>query len=312
MMNALGIVLIEAINLLILPLLLVGVVRKVKAWMQMRRGAPVFQPVFDLLKSLRKSQTVSETASWVFIWAPPIALAVAVVVAATVPWAGAIEPRGWSPASNIILVLYLLALSRFLSMLAALDTGSAFGGLGASREAAVSILVEPTMVIALASVAVQSGSTELLTMLSAAGSPSVFVFAGVAFLIASLAELSRMPVDDPTTHLELTMIHEALILENSGVGLALTEYAGALRLCIYLGISAQLMLHPLLSAFASQAGLRYGLGVAALFVFGVFVAVLEGLTVRLKWRSIPNLLAYAAIAGCLAAFFAVGGPRSFQ
>ena len=205
---------IQLVNLTVVPLLLVGVVRKVKAALQNRRGAPVLQPFYDLAKWLGKGETISDTTSWVFVWAPRLGLAVALVAALLVPWSGA--PPAGAGAANFLLVVYLLALGKFFSMLAAMDAGSAFGGLGASREATISLLAEPILVLGLGSLAVQAGSTDLPAIYGYPVRPLLAGLVGAALVVAALAELSRMPVDDPTTHLELTMVHEALILENSG------------------------------------------------------------------------------------------------
>jgi len=303
-MNAWLITLIYLINLLIFPLFLVGIIRKVKALMQNRKGAPVLQPFYDLSKLLRKTETISGSASWVFVWSPRVGLAVALITAVLVPWAGTLLTPNWVPATNFLLVIYLLALGKFLTMLAAIDTGSAFGGLGASREATISMLVEPTLVIGIAALALGAGSTNLLTIYAAPMSPLVAILVGSALVVAALAELSRMPVDDPTTHLELTMVHEAMILEYSGRGLAMIEYAVALRTCIFLGLAAQTLLHAWPAYTALPVTFRYGISILSLIALGKAVAVAEGIFVKLKWRSVPNFLAFAAVMSLLAALIA--------
>ena len=295
---------IQLVNILILPLLLLGIIRKAKALMQNRIGAPILQPFYDLAKLLRKSEKISETASWVFVWSPRVGLAIATIAAVLVPWSSAILPLGWAPATNFLLVIYLLALGKFLTMLAAIDTGSAFGGLGASREATISMLVEPTLVIGIGALALGAGSTDLLTIYAAQTSPFISVLVGSALVLAALAELSRMPVDDPTTHLELTMVHEAMILEYSGRSLAIIEYATALRTCIFLGLAAQTLLHAWPSYQALPMLLRYPIGLAGLMALGAAVAIAEAVLVRLKWRSVPNFLAFAAVMSLLAALIA--------
>ena len=294
----------QLINLLLVPLLLVGVIRKVKALMQNRVGAPVWQPFWDIAKLLGKAETISETASWVFRLAPRLGLAVALVVAVLVPWAGPLLPPELAPATNLLLVVYLLALGKFIAMLAAMDTGSAFGGLGASREATISMLVEPGLVIGLGALALGARSTDLLTIYAAAAHPLVAALVGMALVVAALAELSRMPVDDPTTHLELTMVHEAMILENSGRNLAITELAVALRTCVFLGLALQTLLHVLPGYTDLPMLVRYGIGIAGLFALGAAVAVAEGVLVKLKWRKVPGFLAFATVLSLLAALIA--------
>lgn len=217
---------------------------------------------------------------------------------------GPLLPVSWASGTNFLLVLYLLSLGKFIAMLAALDTGSAFGGLGASREATISMLVEPTLVIGLAALGLFAHSTDLLTIYSTPASPVVAGLVAMALALAALAELSRMPVDDPTTHLELTMVHEAMVLENSGRNLAPTELTVALRTCVFLGLAAQTALQVWPGHAALPVITRYGIGLLALFVLGMAVAVAEGVLVKLKWRRVPNLLAFAAVLSLLAALAA--------
>ena len=303
MMSPLVIVL-QVANLLVVPLLLVGVIRKGKALMQNRVGAPVLQPFYDVAKLLRKAETVSGSASWVFTWAPRLGLSVALLAAVLVPWASPLLPTGWALATNFLLVLYLISLGKFLSLLAAMDTGSAFGGLGASREATISMLVEPALVIGLGALAVGAGSTDLLTIYAAPADPFIAGLVGIALVVAALAELSRMPVDDPTTHLELTMVHEAMILENSGRNLAITEYAVALRTCVYFGLAVQTLLHVWPAFTALSLLPRYAVSLAGLFAAGVAIAVAEGILVKLRWRSVPHFLAFATALSLLGALIA--------
>lgn len=304
MMTILMIVL-NLINLCFVPLLLLGVINKVKALMQKRVGAPILQPFYDVAKLLRKAETISYIASWIFIWTPRIGLAVAIVAAILVPWSGALLPASFASATNFLFVLYLLSLGKFLTMLAAMDTGSAFGGLGASREATISILVEPTIVIGLSVLSLSAGNTNLLTMFSSSASPIIAGLLGIALLIAAMAELSRMPVDDPTTHLELTMVHEAMTLENSGRNLALVEIAVALRTCIFLGLAAQTLLQAWPAYGSLPIVTRYAVGLVGLFAVGGLVAIAEGVLVKLNWRSVPHYLAYASVLSIVAALIAV-------
>lgn len=297
--------LIILVNIVLIPLLLMGVIRKTKAKMQNRVGAPVLQPFYDIGKLLRKGETISGTASWVFSFAPWLNLAVMVIVALLVPWSGATTPGAWSSTTNFLLVIYMLGLGKFISMLAAMDTGSAFGGLGASREALISLLVEPALMIGLGALALEANSMDLSVIFSTSVSQFVAVLVGAAFVVIALAELSRIPVDDPTTHLELTMVHEAMILENSGRNLALVELAVAVRTCIFFGLAAQTFLLALPAYVELPQLLRYATGLLALFVVGIGVAVAEGILVKLNWRRVPNFIAYAIALSSLAALIAV-------
>ncbi len=304
-MNTLLMLCCLALNLLVVPLLLAGLIRKVKALMQSRPGPPLLQPWHDLAKLLRKGQTISATASWLFSLAPYAGLALAAGAAVLAPWTGALLPQDYAPATSFILVLYMLALGKFLTLLAALDTGSAFGGLGASRDALVGVMVEPALVLALGALALGAGSTSLLTIFTHPLSPWLTACAGLALMLAALAELARMPVDDPTTHLELTMIHEAMILEYSGARLAAIEYTAALRSCIYFGLAAQALLLLIPGYHDWPLVGRYTLGLLALAAAGIVVAVAEGVIVKMSWRKVPNFLGYAAFLGLLAALAAV-------
>ncbi|MEI7831647.1 MAG: NADH-quinone oxidoreductase subunit H [bacterium] len=292
-------------NILLIPLLLIGVINKVKALLQTRVGAPILQPFYDMVKFIGKGETISETASWVFVWSPRIGLAIAIMAAVLVPWSGLLLPASWVPATNLLLVLYLLSMSKFLGMLAAMDTGSAFGGLGASREATITVLVEPALLIGLGTLAVGAGSMDLATIYSQPIHPIVAALIGAALLIAALAELSRMPVDDPTTHLELTMVHEAMILENSGRNLAQVEYAVALRSCIYFGLAAQTLCRVWPGFLALSPWLHYLAGLGGLFLIGIAVAAAEGVLVKLNWRRVPNFLILATVFSLCAALIAV-------
>ncbi len=306
-MSTVIVILFYSVNLIVVPLLLMGVIRKVKALMQNRIGPPILQPFFDTAKLLCKGETISDTASFVFIWAPRVSLAAVIMAAVLVPWAGRPFPGGFGTAGNFIFIVYLLGLGKFFSMLAAVDTGSAFGGLGASREAAISVLVEPAQVMALTALALNAGSMDLDAVFGGSLNPAVAALCGMAFVITAMAELSRMPVDDPTTHLELTMVHEAMILENSGRTLALIEYAAALRFCVFFGLAAQTLLHiwPHYEALRPFAG--YGAGLISLFILGISLAVAEGILVKLNWRRIPNFVTFAMVLSILAVLVAVAG-----
>ena len=297
-------ILISLLNVTLVPPLLLGTIRRLKARMQGRRGAPVLQPFYDLAKLLRKGETISETTSALFVWSPRLQLAITLVVAVLVPWSGAPPLGGASGAADFLLVLYLLALAKFVAMLSALDAGSAFGGLGASREATLSVLVEPILVVGLGAMALSAGSTDLARVYGAPTSPFVAGLVGAAFVVAGLVELSRMPVDDPTTHLELTMVHEALILENSGRNLALIELSVGLRTCVFLGLAVQTLLAVSAAYGDATLLIRYGTGLLLVFAAGGLLAVAEGMLVKLNWRRVPNFIAFGMALTFLGALVA--------
>ena len=289
----------ELIQLLLVALgapLLVGGVRKVKARLQGRRGASVLQPYRDLGKLLHKEAVLSENTSWIFRFTPFVLVATMLLAALIVP---ALTPQG--PASvmgNIIVLMYLFLLGTFFLALAGLDAGSAFGGMGASREMAIAALAEPTVMIAIFAIALRAGSTNLNEIVArTATDPLLVLSAGhllafASYFIVLLAETGRLPVDNPTTHLELTMIHEAMILEYSGPYLALVEWAAGMKLLLFLILLANLFfpwgialtLTPLALVIAFVA-LLVKVGILALGI-----AVLETSIAKLRLFRVPELL----------------------
>ena len=290
---------IYVVHLVLLPFLFVGLVRRGKARLQGRQGPPLLQPVYDVVKQLRKSETVSETTTWVFRTAPLIQVACTGSAALMTPWLGIDSPI----SGDLFLAVYVLVLGKFAVSLCALDSGSAFGGLGASREATVSVQAEPAVVLSFVALAAHAHSTRFSDML-APGAHGVLTHTlvptlVVALVLAALAELARMPVDDPTTHLELTMIHETLLLESSGPSLALLEYAAALKTVVLMGLIAQV---TLLAMPPWPPAIAWLLTLALMGVQAVLLVVAETTLVKLGWRRIPNFLSFALAAatlGCL-------------
>jgi len=222
---------------------LVGWIRMLKCWSQGRTGAGLVQPYRDLAKLLGKDVALAENASWIFRFTPYLLFGTAVLAGAIVPFLSADLPL--APAADIIVVVALFAIARFFTALAGMDIGTAFGGMGSSREMMVASLAEPAMLMAIFTVSLANGSTSLseIVQVVLSGQPMVrpsIAFAFIAFVMIGLAETGRIPVDNPATHLELTMIHEAMILEYSGRHLALIEWAGMMKLFLFaaIGIAA--------------------------------------------------------------------------
>lgn len=291
--------------LVLLPPLMLGVIRKTKARLQNRIGAPLWQPILDLLKLFGKDETVSETASWVFRFSAAAGLSMALYLAFITPW---IKPQPHFATCDLFFLLYMFAAMRFFTLLAAMDTASAFGAFAASREATLSCLVEPAAILSLASLGVVAQASDLNVVFSqlAGKHAALWIASGTAFFLASLVELSRMPIDDPTTHLELTMVHEAMILEASGKNLALIEYATAIKLCILLGLSAQCYLHTFPNIASLSAPVLVGASLAGLTSMAVIVGVFESLAVKLNWRKAPEFIAYALTLSFMASLIAIG------
>lgn len=297
------------VSLVLLPIVTIATIRKVKARMQNRIGPPLLQPLYDLIKLCRKDETVSKTMSWVFRSASAINLANMLLIAMLVPW---LCYKPVCPGADLFLIVYLFALSRMFTILASLDAGSAFGAFGASREATVSMLVEPATILSLASIGVMAHTSDLNIIFSFQDTelvhqPARWLLVGTALVLSSLVELSRMPVDDPTTHLELTMVHEAMILENSGRNLALTEFTHALRMTVLFGLSAQCYIRAVPAIWQMSAPAQAAINVGALLFIAVCVGLFESVAVKLQWRKVPEFIAYSMTMSLLAGLVAAGG-----
>src|SRR5262250_482547 len=234
----------QALLALLLAPGLVGFIRMVKARLQGRRGAPPWQPYYDLRKLFGKEAVISRNASWLFRFGPYLIFATAVAVTMLVPLIAA--PLPFDAIGDLLTVVYLMLLGTFFLALAGLDPGAAFGGMGASREMTVAAIAEPTIALAIFGLAVGAGSTNLGRIVAQTLShPGAVINPGhllgfTALFIVMLAETGRLPVDNPATHLELTMIHEAMVLEYSGRYLALIEWAAAVKLVIFFSLLGNL------------------------------------------------------------------------
>jgi formate hydrogenlyase subunit 4 len=276
--------------------LLVGVLRTLKARLVGRRGPSPWQPYRDLRKLFAKTPVVSTTTSWVFRATPYVLVATMVVAALAAPILSSRPPLAFA---GIILLMYLFLLGTFFLTLAGLDAGSAFGGMGSSREAAVAALAEPTVILAVFALSLRANTTNLggvVERLSAdpllAANPA-HLLAFVAFFIVMLAETGRLPVDNPATHLELTMIHEAMVLEYSGRHLALVEWASAMKLLLFLTLLANLFFPWGVPHALAPLPLLVGAGVltAKLAILAVAIALLETSIAKLRLFRVPELLA---------------------
>ena len=285
---------------LLLSPLLMGVIGKTKALAAGRRGAPLLQPYRDILRLLGKGTVTSSTTTWVFAAAPSASLGALLLAALMVP-AGPLRPP-LAFAGDLVLLAYLLALSRFALIAGALDTGSAFEGMGASREAAFSAMAEPALFLVLGTLALNCGDLSLTTILSGSGPaawegriPSLLLAGGALFLVL-LTENCRIPVDDPTTHLELTMIHEVMVLDHSGPDLAFILYGAALKLWLFGAILVEALVPDLGSPWASAGVFAAGMAAVA-----VLVGLVESSVARLRLSRVPQFLGMAAVLAALAA-----------
>jgi formate hydrogenlyase subunit 4 len=291
---------IELFQLLLVALgapLLVGVIRKAKACLQGRRGAPIFQPYADIWKLFSKEVVVSENSSWIFRFTPYLLATTMLLAALIVPVLTTGAPLGFM--GNIIALMYLFLLGTFFLALAGLDAGSAFGGMGSSREVAIAALAEPTVLIAIFGIALRAGTTSLDGMIVRfAAEPLLMLNAGhllafFAFFIVALAENGRLPVDNPATHLELTMIHEAMILEYSGRLLALVEWAAGMKLFLFLTLISNLFFPWGVALSNTPIALMIAFFALALklLLFAGAIALLETAVAKLRLFRVPELLA---------------------
>ncbi|MGH6926021.1 MAG: respiratory chain complex I subunit 1 family protein [Propylenella sp.] len=294
-----------ALVLLIAPLL-TGLVRKVKARLLRRQGPPVLQPYRDLLRLLRKEVVLSHNASWLFRVTPYLVFAGTWVAAALVPTFAMGLYFSWS--ADLIAITALLASTRFFLALAGMDVGTSFGGIGSSREVMIASLAEPAMIMITFTLALVAGSTQLsyiaAFMLSPDAGLSVSLgLALVALVIVSIAENARVPVDNPATHLELTMVHEAMVLEYSGRHLAMIEFAASLKLVLYVSLIACIFV-PWGLATEGAGPAAYAVGVVAyLAKLGIGAALLglfETAIAKMRVFRVPEFLGGAFMLGLLA------------
>ena len=280
-------------------------IKKMKAVSQNRRGPTLIQAYADLFKLFQKGMMVSETASWIFHAAPFILLAATFVVAALVPVLWTDSLLGFT--GDIIVFVYLLGLGRFFLALAALDAGTTFGGMGSSREMALSSLGELALLLALFSLGVHAHAFSFAGIMAhfAGQWPiEVLFFTSLAFgaiLIVTLAETARIPVDNPATHLELTMVHEAMILEYSGKYLALIEWSHQIKQLIFLSLLANLFLPWGISETAATAGLGWAILVymAKIFLLAFAIGWIEIHCAKLRLFRVPDLFAVAFVLAIL-------------
>lgn len=292
-------ILIETIQLLIVGLgapLLVGLVRRVKARLQGRRGAGLLQPYANLRKLLAKEAVVSETTSWIFRFTPYLLAATMLLSALLVPLLTTRTPLGF--LGNIIVLMYLFLLGTFFLALAGLDAGSAFGGMGSSREMAVAALAEPTVMIAIFAIALRAGNTGLDEIIRRSAADSLLLLtpghllAFMAFFIVAIAETGRLPVDNPATHLELTMIHEAMVLEYSGRHLMLIEWAAGMKLLIFLALLSNLFFPwgVALTVTPPALAVAFVALVVKVSALAIGIAALETAVAKLRLFRLPALL----------------------
>ncbi len=295
----------QAALVLTLAPLLSGVTRKIRARLLRRQGPSIVQPYRDLAKLIRKEAVVAENASWLFRVAPYVVFATTWVAAALVPTFA--TGLTLSASADLIVIVALLGTARFLLALAGLDVGTSFGGIGSSREMMFASLAEPAMLMAVFTLSLFAGSTELSSISAYMLGPNAglsisLALAFVALVIVSLGENARIPVDNPATHLELTMVHEAMILEYSGRHLAVIEFAASLKLLLYLSLIACVFI-PWGTTLAGDGALAYTIALGAyatkLTVLAFFLVLFETAIAKMRVFRVPDFLGVALMLGLL-------------
>lgn len=297
---------LQLVLLLVVAPLLSGMIKALKARLQARRGPGVLQSYRDIFKLLRKGMVIPETASWIFSAAPYIVFATATIVGLMIPMTTTHAPL--SLFGGVLAVVGLLALGRFFLALGGLDTGSSFGGLGSSREMTISAIAEPAMMLAIFTVALGANSTNLSEMAKIAVTQSwrflapSQMLAFAALFIVLIAETGRIPVDNPATHLELTMIHEAMVLEYSGPYLALIEWGSSIKQLVLMTLLVNTFFPFGLSSDWTLGTVGMGLAVylAKMILLACLIVLVETTNAKLRLFRVPELLMVAFILGALA------------
>jgi formate hydrogenlyase subunit 4 len=296
---------LQMLLVLLLAPLLTGFVRKVKARLLLRRGPSVIQPYRDLLRLLRKEVTLAHNASWLFRATPYLIFSATWVAAALVPTFAIGLEFSWS--ADLIAITALLGSVRFFLALAGMDVGTSFGGIGSSREVTIASLAEPAMIMIVFTLALIAGSTQLSNVAAFMLSKDVGLrvslgLALVALIIVAIAENARIPVDNPATHLELTMVHEAMVLEYSGRHLAVIELAASLKLLLYVSLIA-CVFAPWGLAAPGVGPFAYGVGmisyVGKLAVGGILLALFETTIAKMRVFRLPGFIGAALMLGLL-------------
>ncbi len=298
---------VEAGLLVLLGPLVTGVIQRLKARLQCRQGASVWQPYRDLAKLSRKGTVQSDTASPFFRAIPALVLAATATTAAMLPVLWAPAGPALMPLGDAILLVALLALARFLCAIGALDAGGAFGGMGASREMTVGLLVEPALMMAVFSVAVAGGTTELGDLAARRGTLAAAwqapdLLALFAMLMLALAETGRIPVDNPDTHLELTMLHEGMLLEHSGPGLACIVLATHTKQLVIIALIAALFFPIGLARGTSplEIALAFAAFAVKVLALATFLGVVESSYAKLRFFRVPQFLGVGLVCAFLA------------
>ncbi len=288
--------LVQAAVLVLISPLIAGIVSKFKAWMQNRPGADIFQPYRDLAKLFRKDSAVSRSCTGVFRLVPAVCMASMLILAAMTPffYTGILAPYG-----GLVTVVYMFTMYRFAMVLGGLEGGSTFGGMGSSREMMMSVLIEPALLLSISTLAVLSGAgtdmgaiSAAISGMGAAALTAPLILAACSFMITLLAENARIPFDNPTTHLELTMVHEAMLLEYSGRDLAMMELSSMMRLTLFMAMIGSLFFPWGVATGTEPMSLlvSFIIAMAEIVLVALVLALIESVLCKSRLFKTPNLL----------------------
>jgi formate hydrogenlyase subunit 4 len=285
-------VILQALVLIAVSPLLTGLIRKIKNYIRLRKGPGIFQPYYDLAKLLCKDEAVSRDTSWIFACAPYVVLGTSLAALLIIPVFG--PGISFDRAGDLIALVFLLALGRFFIALAGLDAGSSFGGMGSSREMFISSLVEPVALLSVFAVSLAAGSTMPRVVASVGTLKLSSLVAAGALFVVTLAETSRIPVDNRETHLELTMIHEAMVLEYSGRSLAFIELASHIKQVLFFSVIA-------------AVAIPFGNYAAKMLAIAIAVAVLEVSMAKIRLFRVVDLMSFSFVLSVIAVVISAMG-----
>jgi len=306
-MMGIFILILQLVLFVLIAPFLSGLITKIKNNIRMRRGQSIFQPYYNLAKLFSKGEVVSETASWIFKVSPLVAISSSLTAAMLIPILIFLSPA--HTMGDFLALIFIFSLGRFFLSLAALDTGSAFGGMGSSREMFISSLAEPALLLVVFSISLQFGSTDISAFTGMHAVTVSSLIAAIALFLVTIAETSRIPVDNQETHLELTMVHEAMVLEYSGRSLALIEMASYIKQMIFFFLIAQIVFPIGLPAFGNltQAFFWVLWYLVRIILISMMAALVEISVAKMRLFRVADFLGFACVLGVIACVCAMAG-----
>lgn len=301
------IIIAQLVLFIVIAPLLSGLITKIKNNIRMRRGQSIFQPYYNLAKLFSKGEVVSETASWIFRVSPFVVIASSLAAAMLIPILIFSSPAYY--IGDFLALIFIFALGRFFLSLSALDTGSSFGGMGSSREMFISSLAEPALLLVAFAISLRFGSTDISASAGMHAVTGSSFIAAIALFLVTIAETSRIPVDNQETHLELTMVHEAMVLEYSGRSLALIEMASYIKQMIFFFLIAQIVLPIGLPAFGNLEQVFFWVAwyLARIILISVMAALAEVSVAKMRLFRVADFLGFACVLGAIACVCAIVG-----